>query len=81
MQVGLYKTYMFKNKDPAIDQLRTAMQDEAMSYKDIYIASGVTVSTLRNWFTGSTRRPQHATIMAVARAMGRDYRLVKIGRK
>ena len=73
----VYNTYRFKDKDPAIDKLRTVVQDSGKSYVDIHVASGVTVTTLRNWFKGGTRRPQHATLMAVARSLGYDYRLVK----
>lgn len=81
--LNLYKTYSFKDKDPAIDQLRTVVQKEKASYKDIFESSGVSVSTIYNWFDGPTRRPQHATIMAVARALGHDYKLVKakVGKK
>ena len=32
---------------------------------------------LRGWFRGETRRPQHATARAVARALGHDLKLVK----
>lgn len=80
MKVHLYKTYMFKNKDPIIDRMRTIIQDEQVSYKDIQSMSGVTASTLYNWFHGATKRPQHATAMAVIRALGYDMRLVKVGK-
>lgn len=77
-KVTIYKTYRFRDKDPIIDELRTAVKDEGLSYQDIHLMSNVTVTTLRNWFEGETRRPQHATIMAVARAVGRDMKLVKV---
>lgn len=76
--VTIYNTYRFKNKDPIIDKLRTVMQDVGMGYKKISADSGVSRATLRNWFEGGTRRPQFATAMAAARAMGRDLRLVKM---
>ena len=75
--LNLYKTYSFKEKDPVIDQLRTILQDEKLTYKEVHDLSGVAEATLYNWFSGATKRPQHATIMAVARAAGWDYRLVK----
>lgn len=74
-----YKSYLFKDKDPVIDVLKTAIADTNLSYDDISERSGVSRSTLDNWFFGSTRRPQHATIMAVTRAIGHDWRLVKVG--
>lgn len=72
-----YNTYRFRTKDPVIDKLRTIFQDGKHSYKDVAIKSGVTESTLRNWFHGKTIKPQHATVMAVARAMAHDFRLTR----
>lgn len=77
MRVRLYKTYLFKDKDPVIDELRTIMQDSHASKYDVAGASGVSVTCLTGWFGGPTRRPQHATVKAVAKALGYDYRLVK----
>src|SRR5262245_12475679 len=73
--IKTYKTYMFTDKDPAIDQLRTIVQDSGESYAKIHELSGVADSTLYNWFHGDTRRPQNASIEAVARALGyrRDF--------
>lgn len=73
-----YATYNFVEKDPIIDQLRTILADEKMSYRDVHEKTNVSIGTLRGWFDGATRRPQHATIMAVARSAGWDYRLVKV---
>jgi transcriptional regulator with XRE-family HTH domain len=78
--LGVYKSYSFRTKDPVIDELRTVVKDEAVSYQQISEASGVSAGTLHNWFHGTTRRPQHASIMAVTRAMGYDYELVKSGK-
>jgi transcriptional regulator with XRE-family HTH domain len=73
----IYRTYSFKTKDPIIDRLRTIKKDEKYTDAEISERSGVSTTTLYNWFQGATRRPQHATIMAVARCMGYDYELVK----
>ncbi len=70
MKARLYKTYMFRDKDPVIDHLRTAMQDEGESNATVAVRSGVSYGTINNWFNGPTRRPQFATIAAVARCMG-----------
>ena len=79
MKIHLYKTYMFKNKDPIIDRMRTIVQAEQISYQELASMSGVTAPTLYGWFHGATKRPQHATAMAVIRALGYDMRLVKVG--
>lgn len=78
--LGVYKSYSFRTKDPVIDELRTVVKDEAVSYQQVADASGVSAGTLHNWFQGETRRPQHASIMAVTRAMGYDYVLVRKGK-
>jgi transcriptional regulator with XRE-family HTH domain len=65
-----YKSYSFTDKDPIIDEIRTVVQDSGVSYRQIEEESGVTGSTLHAWFHGKTRRPQAATLNAVARALG-----------
>ncbi len=70
MKVKLYKTYSFKDKDPIIDHLRNPVNGK--SYSELAKDSGVSSSTLANWFDGPTKRPQFATIAAVARAIGPD---------
>ena len=75
--LNLYKSYNFKDKDPIIDKIRTVISDESASYKEIHEASGVSTTTLYQWFDGETRRPQFATIMAVVRALGYDMQIVR----
>ena len=75
--INMYKSYSFKDKDPVIDRLRTIIQDEGVSYTEIEAMSGVTATTMWNWFTGPTKRPQFATVMAVARSLGYDMQIVK----
>lgn len=67
-----YKSYLFVNKDPIIDQIRTTRSDLQMSYREVHEKSGVSVAAIRNWEHGKVRRPQFATVMAVVNAMGRD---------
>jgi transcriptional regulator with XRE-family HTH domain len=73
-----YKSYSFVDKDPIIDRIRTIVADEGESYKEIQLRSSVSASTLYNWFEGDTKRPQFATIMAVARSLGYDMTLAKM---
>jgi hypothetical protein len=82
MKVRVYQTYRFINKDPIIDVLRTAMQDEAkrrgvtlkVMQQIIAEESGVTVTTFEGWFKGGTKRPFNATVLAVATAIGPEAR-------
>src|SRR5262245_27058663 len=74
-----YRSYNFKDKNPCIDVARTAIHDSGMSYREVEEASGVSVSTLWNWFHGTTRSPNQATWMAVIRATGHDIKLGAAG--
>ena len=75
-----YKSYIFKTKDPAIDELRTVVEDHLgrrVTKKDaVQIAAdgGPKAGTINAWFFGATLRPQSATLEAAGRALG--YRRV-----
>ena len=71
-----YRTYVFVDKDPIIDKIRTVVEDSNESYNAIHAASGVSTTTLYNWFHGKTRRPQFATVNAVALALNHELRLM-----
>jgi DNA-binding phage protein len=73
-----YKSYSFVDKDPIIDQCRTIVEDEGETYLKIHEMSGVSTSTLYNWFRGETKRPQFASIMAVVRSLGYDMQLTRV---
>jgi transcriptional regulator with XRE-family HTH domain len=68
MKAKLYQTYLFRDKDPVIDYLRTAKGK--IKNSKLAAASGVSAGTLNNWFNGTTRRPQFATVVAAARGIG-----------
>ena len=67
-----YRSYQFTEKDPIIDALRTVVSETHTKYTALHDDSGVSYTTIRNWFHGSTRRPQFATVSAVARALGKN---------
>ena len=75
----LYKSYNFIDKDPVIYEIRDIIEQQGISHSEIERRSGVTIKTLFQWFHGTTKRPQHATIRAVLRAAGYDYQIVKNG--
>jgi len=68
----LYKSYMFKEKDPVIDQLRTLMKTElgGLHLTDVRNDGGPSISAMSGWFYGETKRPQSATVEAAGRAIG-----------
>jgi transcriptional regulator with XRE-family HTH domain len=73
----LYRSYNFVDKDPVIDRIRTIVKNEGLSYGEIHVISGVSSTTLHNWFEGETKRPQYATIAAVSSALGYAQKFVK----
>lgn len=72
-----YTTYLFRDKDPIIDQTRTVVADSGLSYKAVSKRSRVSRGTLSAWFKGKTRRPQNATVEAVLRACGKTRVIVR----
>jgi len=66
-----YKSYLFVDKDPVIDALRTEVSAQKVRYKQLSAASGVSSTAISNWFHGRTKRPQFCTVMAVTRALGK----------
>jgi transcriptional regulator with XRE-family HTH domain len=75
----IYRTYNMVDKDPAIDKVRTIVQDEGL-FKNLSAVSdisSVSASTLNNWFHGETKRPQNATIQAVLSSLGYKTEYVK----
>jgi hypothetical protein len=75
----VYRTYNYVDKNPVIDKVRTLVQDEGLIKKlsIVHEISGVSTSTLDNWFNGTTRSPQHATIAAVITSLGYQEEFVK----
>lgn len=83
-KVRVYRTYNFIDKDPIIDISRTILQQVLGSDRFITKAarlSGVSRSALSNWYEGSTRRPQYATVAAVLSSVGYDLTPRKDGPK
>lgn len=81
--MALLKAYLFRNKDPIIDQVRTAVQDHygelnGRSLKDIEESGGASKGCTQGWFYGKTKRPQNATVEATLRSMGLERRIVKM---
>lgn len=82
----LYKSYMFRSKDPAIDEIRTVMQDHfgkrnlsKEDYAEIEERGGPSGGCVKAWFEGKTKKPQNATLEAAGRALGYKRVWVKKG--
>lgn len=75
MSLKLYKSYVFRNKDPVVDELRTLVQDTHGSVKSRVLTKierdgGPSASAMWQWFHGKTKRPQSAAVEACGRALG-----------
>ncbi len=75
-----YKSYLFIDKDPVIDALRTGVQASGKNYQQVQDAGGPAYATLRGWFHGSVRRPQFCTVAAAANAIGKPNITVSRGK-
>lgn len=78
-RLQLYTSYNFVDKDPVIDKMRTMIKREGMKYGELSKISGVSATTMHNWFEGKTKRPQYATVMAVVMSMGYRVSYTKKG--
>ena len=73
---NIWRAYVFRDKDPVIDELRTLVEDHfgvkvnASSLREIAEAGGPSRECMRAWFFGRTLRPQSASIEAAGRALG-----------
>lgn len=83
MKYRTYNTYLFRDKDPAIDKLRSMAQkegvdlDDPVQRREITRVANLGETTPDNWFFGDVRKPQHATMAAYAGAFGYEWDLVK----
>ena len=66
----LYKSYVFRDRDPILDALATLREDAKMSFTQVHNKGGPATTTLSAWESGKTKRPQHATVAAAASAIG-----------
>jgi transcriptional regulator with XRE-family HTH domain len=63
-------SYLFHDKHPLIDVIRTKMQDEGVTYETIRQKTGVSMGTLVRWFDGTTKNPHSVTLNQVAAFFG-----------
>jgi hypothetical protein len=77
--MALLRTYRFTDKDPVVDELRTMVKDAGLDKRLEILAELASLhkSTPKNLFHGDTKRPQNATVMAIAHATGHKRQWVK----
>lgn len=82
-RLPIYKSYVFRDKEPVIDELRTLMEGHygerltSKSIRKVMEGGGPSTSCMQSWFFGTTKRPQNATIEAAGRAMGYRRKWIK----
>lgn len=78
---GVYPSYLFKEHDPILDHLDELMRlANNPPLTSVAISAGVTRGTLINWRRRKVKRPQFASVAAVANALGASLGLVYQGR-
>lgn len=65
-----YKSYVFVDKDPLIDYIRTIINESGETLTKISNDSGVNVHTISKWLYGETKQPRAASVNAVLRVLG-----------
>jgi hypothetical protein len=82
-RMPIYKSYVFRDKDPVIDEMRTLIESHygdrlnSKSIRKITEGGGPSTTCMSGWFYRTTKRPQNATIEAAGRAMGYRRKWVK----
>jgi hypothetical protein len=76
----VYDTYRFIDKDPVIDEMRTAWRDSGMKVSTVARIANMASATPTSWFGGKTKRPQNASICAFMGALGFERRWVRTTR-
>jgi transcriptional regulator with XRE-family HTH domain len=73
--IKIYRSYEHY-RDPIIDEVAASIENERLTKKLGIVAeiSGLSRNTLSKWFSGETRRPQYATVMAVMGSLGYGHR-------
>lgn len=70
-----YKTYKFTGQDPMV--IKVLDQLDGSTFAAVSRDSGVASTTLGNWKSGKTKRPQFATLNATLMASGAEFAIVK----
>jgi hypothetical protein len=65
-----YRTTPWKERDQIVDAIQTVVEDEGLNANDVRAISGVAATTLGNWFSGKTKKPQNITVDAVSSSLG-----------
>ncbi len=78
-RVTVRRNYRFIDKNPVIDVMRTAVQDEGLMERLQVVAdlAGLTIGTIRGWFDGDVRDPRHSSVMTTLIGLGYENKWAK----
>ena len=74
--LNLAKSYNFVEKKPVIDEMRTLV--DHTEYRVVSDDTGVSRTTLRNWFSGKTISPRTLTVNKVLARYGKRLGVVDL---
>jgi transcriptional regulator with XRE-family HTH domain len=77
MKLHVYKTYKFNGsaQDPSIGKFKTLYTKEGSTRGIVSEKSGISKTTIGNWLSGKTKRPQFATMQAAVRTLNHSFEL------
>lgn len=76
----LTRSYNYVDRDPEIGRFQNAFEKERIKQSELAVLAGLADATVRNMFSGKTRRPAHSTFGKMAGAMGYEYKLARDGK-
>lgn len=69
-------------RDPDMLELSKLLAEDTRPYSEITKEFGVVYATMKNWSEeGETKRPQAATMRAIAKTLGYDFKLVPVSKR
>jgi hypothetical protein len=68
-----YNTYYFRGQDPAVERVLALQKNLKVTDRDACSDSRLSRTTVTNWRSRKVRRPQHASLTAHLRALGKDW--------
>ena len=73
----LTRSYNQIDRDPEIDRVHSIFNKERIKEDDLAAIAGVSTSTVKNLFDGTTKNPRHSTFAKIAGGMHFKYGLVR----
>jgi len=76
--IRLYRKIVEHDHDPDMDEICSVIAKEGLTVSQAAMLSGVGNSTIANWQTKKTKRPQHLTMKATLAGMGYSFTIKQV---